>query len=327
MDTFNDISDRELQFAPAARLMWRSAGCLQVELGDRALTIEGMSGSSLSGVDHTVLDSLRQAGFVTRVPAPSRGAPISAVDAVLAPDLAALSARFGDHCDGVLEARRTRRVTVQGGGRLTTVIAALLAAAGVTHVHVNDLGEVTLADTAPGGLLTTDEGTRSSTSAAEAIHRAAPWADTAAWPSSTVDLQIVTTGTPVSQPVARFLAADNRPHLICGVWGDSAVIGPLVLPGRSSCLRCADLHRRDRDPAWPALAAQLSAASPAAIPSEIAVCMLTAAVTVLQSLAFLDGEDCAVIDGTLELARPDWRLRRRSWLPHSDCDCRNRSVQ
>ena len=37
----------------------------------------------------------------------------------------------------------------------------------------------------------------------------------------------------------------------------TGLIGPLVLPGATSCLNCADLHRSDRDASWPALAAQL----------------------------------------------------------------------
>ena len=38
--------------------------------------------------------------------------------------------------------------------------------------------------------------------------------------------------------------------------------GPLVTPGRGPCLRCLDLHRCDRDPAWPALLAQLALPAP-----------------------------------------------------------------
>ena len=48
---------------------------------------------------------------------------------------------------------------------------------------------------------------------------------------------------------------------------------------------------------------------------------VVAGVAALQALAFLDGGDPAVLDGTLELRLPDWRLRRRSWPPHPDCDC------
>ena len=47
------------------------------------------------------------------------------------------------------------------------------------------------------------------------------------------------------------------PHLPV-VYSDSGVvIGPLVEPGRGPCLTCVELHHRDRDPAWPAIASQL----------------------------------------------------------------------
>lgn len=51
-----------------------------------------------------------------------------------------------------------------------------------------------------------------------------------------------------------------RPHLFIGAFGDRALIGPLVIPGHSSCLRCSYLHTRDADPHWPSLSLQLSAA-------------------------------------------------------------------
>jgi len=42
------------------------------------------------------------------------------------------------------------------------------------------------------------------------------------------------------------------------VFGERSVsVGPLVVPGETACLRCADLHRRDADPVWPTIAAQL----------------------------------------------------------------------
>ena len=48
----------------------------------------------------------------------------------------------------------------------------------------------------------------------------------------------------------------DLPHLHLGVLGHRAVVGPLVVPGVTSCLRCAHLHRRDADSAWPLLAVQ-----------------------------------------------------------------------
>ncbi|WP_024795482.1 hypothetical protein [Tomitella biformata] len=46
------------------------------------------------------------------------------------------------------------------------------------------------------------------------------------------------------------------PHLSVRLRDGVGVLGPLVLPGTTSCLRCADLYRRDLDPDWPLLLAQ-----------------------------------------------------------------------
>jgi hypothetical protein len=48
------------------------------------------------------------------------------------------------------------------------------------------------------------------------------------------------------------------PHLPVGVYGDRAIVGPLVIPGETSCLRCAYLHTRDADPCWPGISVQLA---------------------------------------------------------------------
>jgi hypothetical protein len=47
----------------------------------------------------------------------------------------------------------------------------------------------------------------------------------------------------------------------------------------------------------------------------------------VQALAFLAGDDPPTIEGTLEVRLPDWRIRRRSWAPHPDCDCGALSAQ
>jgi hypothetical protein len=95
----------------------------------------------------------------------------------------------------------------------------------------------------------------------------------------------------------------------------------LVVPGLTSCLRCADLHRLDRDPAWSALAVQLCTPPATGAASPVALATVLAGVAAAQALAYLDGEQPAVIDGTLEQHLPDWRIRRRSWPAHPECDC------
>lgn len=47
-----------------------------------------------------------------------------------------------------------------------------------------------------------------------------------------------------------------RPHIYIGAYGAIGVVGPLVVPGQTSCLMCHQRHRRDGDPAWPVLVTQ-----------------------------------------------------------------------
>lgn len=55
---------------------------------------------------------------------------------------------------------------------------------------------------------------------------------------------------------ARSPDRSDDPHVHLGLADSSAVVGPLVVPGATSCLRCAHLHRRDRDPQWPVRSVQ-----------------------------------------------------------------------
>jgi hypothetical protein len=114
------------------------------------------------------------------------------------------------------------------------------------------------------------------------------------------------------------------PHLAASTREAIGVVGPLVLPGRSACLRCLDLTRAERDPAWPLILAQLAshdATDPAACDAVLAATV--AAQATAQALAFIDRGPAAVtvIGGTLELVLPDWQWRRRTWQPHRRCGC------
>lgn len=74
------------------------------------------------------------------------------------------------------------------------------------------------------------------------------------------------------------------PHLAIVYSDTGVVVGPVIRPGHGPCLTCVELHHRDRDPAWPALASQLmdraSSAEFGALTAEaasVAVRMLLAA--------------------------------------------------
>ncbi|WP_081511909.1 hypothetical protein [Nocardia donostiensis] len=110
-------------------------------------------------------------------------------------------------------------------------------------------------------------------------------------------------------------------HLMVRVRDGTGVVGPLVLPGLTSCLRCADLARRDRDTAWPRLAAQLldrvghATAAGIAATAALALTELEAVVACSRLRA------PATLDTTLELDLGSHRLRRRHWRPHPGCGC------
>jgi hypothetical protein len=247
----------------------------------------------------------------------------------LRPDLAALSLVHptAGAAPTVLDGRQRRSVRVVGGSRVGAQVAALLAAAGVGHVHVDDATATSPADAAPGGVSVSDTGLPRQRAAEAVVRRVAP--STRVGPLArgrNPDLIVLAGVAPGRAEQDAFLRA-AQPHLQVAVRETTGVIGPLVLPGISACLRCLDLTRGERDPAWPALVAQLALPHDIARdPCDVVLATVVAGHAAMQALAFLDhavvgGPVPAVVGGTLELATPDWRLRRRSWTPHPACGC------
>ena len=92
-----------------------------------------------------------------------------------------------------------------------------------------------------------------------------------------------------------------------------------MLPGRTSCLQCADLARRDADPQWPVVLAQLSRLR-LELPAVLA--SWAASVAAAQALAFLGGGVPGDRRSHLRAAaRPDLVTRMRSWPAHAECGC------
>ena len=72
-----------------------------------------------------------------------------------------------------------------------------------------------------------------------------------------VDLMVLSDNLITDPRMLRDLHSQGVAHLAVRVRDGIGLVGPLVIPGVTSCLDCADLHRRDRAAAWPAVAAQL----------------------------------------------------------------------
>ncbi|WP_141809169.1 hypothetical protein [Nocardia bhagyanarayanae] len=134
---------------------------------------------------------------------------------------------------------------------------------------------------------------------------------------------VVLADTVVTDPrLASALVLHRIPHLPVRVRDGTGVVGPLVLPGETSCLRCADLTRVDYDAEWPHLAAQLLGRVGHASPAAIAA---TAALALGELEAILDcspRRPPATLDATLELDLDSHLLQRRYWAPHAACGCR-----
>jgi hypothetical protein len=247
----------------------------------------------------------------------------------LEPDLASFALTSGrpDGGASVLAGRQAAVIEVRGAGRVGGSAATFLAASGVGHVMIRDASSVTAGDVCPAGAIASDVGSRRAEAAQAAARRVAP-AVRCARPRDRrrPDLVLLAPTQPLDPVERDDLVRSGVPHLLARVRETTGVVGPLVLPGRSSCLLCHDLVRADRDPAWPRIAAQLATELPDA---PIAACdtLLAAAVAVhaaLQVLAFVDRLDPGpplTVDGTLEISLPDGRVRRRSWAPHPACGC------
>lgn len=263
----------------------------------------------------STLRALHQAGILHgdgRVPQPVPGLVDERVD---------LTHRHGaDAADLALRRRADAIVEIRGTGRIAGLLAGLLAAAGVGHVQLTSTRPARVSD----ALLVTASGPPR-----ESDQRAAP-------PSEGAGLRTTSATSPAHlRPTIVVLAGDAAaehgdardlmtvrvPHLAVTAGDGRAVVGPLVLPGRSSCLWCLDLGRADRDPEWATL--RLATAGPGGVPSAV-LAAGAAALGTAEVLHAVEGiRHPLTVDGTLEW---DAALlpRRRSWQPHPDCGCTDR---
>lgn len=133
------------------------------------------------------------------------------------------------------------------------------------------------------------------------------------------DLVILTGSVGVDPVVTGALARARQPHLHVHCRDGRVVVGPTVLPGLTSCLRCADLFRAQRDPRWPFVAAQLLTLSP-----EAGVPALTAAAAlVLAEVAATRHPDAPLqtLGATVEINPAEGLWRRLEWPAVPGCDC------
>jgi hypothetical protein len=183
---------------------------------------------------------------------------------------------------------RSLRVRVHGNGPLSDVVVSALRCSGARVRHTNQRG-ATAAD---------------------------------------ADLVVLTDYLIVDPALVRELHASRTPHLLVRVRDGTGLVGPMVVPGVTSCLRCADLHRSDHDCAWPAVAAQLRDTVGTA---DRATVLATAALAVNQVDRVLRAIRGGVgaplpappptLDTTLEFDVGASSIVARQWARHPRCSC------
>ncbi|GAB3474458.1 TOMM precursor leader peptide-binding protein [Amycolatopsis cihanbeyliensis] len=299
---------------PGLEVLERDAGEVQIGLDPRHAVVA-------SGLPRPVIEILRGLDGSTSTRAlldlaadedaeHLRALLTGLVERGLLEDAGSPDAELPEHC----------ALVMYGGGRLAVAMATLLATAGVGHLDVRATGMVT-GDELGSGYTAADVGRPSRLAILHAVRRANPKTRTTRLTRpQEPDLVLLTDAVVPAPEVVRELVADGLPHLPVRVREGTGIIGPLVYPGRSSCLRCADLHRTARDPSWPRLAGQLAGRTQHA---ELSTVQATAALATTQVLRALrhTGEPPPVWNAALEIDAYDGTVAHRSWLPHPECWC------
>lgn len=231
-----------LRIRPGLALVWRSPSDVQVGAPDPVAVAEGVTG----GLDWALARLRSGTTLAQAVAAATRhGATVAEVDALV-------------------DALSPALVEVDAAGAPLrpspgAAVAVRVAAAGRDEPHDPDV----LLDACR------DRGL------------AARRLDDAAWPEPgevLVELADYVVPPRRVQP----LMAHDVAHLAVVVGDHGVTVSPVVRPGRTPCLRCADLHHIDRDVAWATVAPQLVARR---APTPPVVAMAVAATIAARAIA------------------------------------------
>ncbi len=214
---------------------------------------------------------------------------------------------------------RERRIRLIGAGALGRSVAVLLCRSklGVLHIIDNDAPDPALYR--PSGAIGS-QATALASLLGDSAHTAVRVANHWTKPEAvSPDLTIVASDrAECDRVITAGLVRTDQPHLVLRARAGGAVVGPLVLPGHTACVRCTDLTRRDADPAWPTLLPQLMRI---AVPVTAALTDWAAGMAVAQTLSFLNRATAETSGGTIEISPEDYQTHFRSWPMHPRCGC------
>ncbi|MBB3661747.1 bacteriocin biosynthesis cyclodehydratase domain-containing protein [Prauserella sediminis] len=216
-------------------------------------------------------------------------------------------------------------VLLQGGGRLAAGLARTLATAGIGHIDAHADGRVGPEDLGT-GFVDADIGTPRRQAITNLVKRTNSATKTGKVRGKQRPDLVVLTDTVVPAPeIVNELMVERQPHLLVRVRDGNGLVGPLVHPGRSSCLRCADLAHTARDPSWPRVASQLAGRLPR---TDLCSVTATAGMAGGQILRILDPEESVppTWNGTIEVDAFAGTTTTSEAAPHPSCPCGAASV-
>jgi bacteriocin biosynthesis cyclodehydratase domain-containing protein len=310
---------------------------------DRAQVVAAASERGIApAITERILTLLAAGGALIDFPAEVMRSMPRELRRQLIPELTAASlARLDADGGAELLARRSATaVAVCGSGRIADAIADLLTSSGLAaarwpalsgHAQRTDAGPIARAAQATSTGPIARPGQASGTGPIARPGQASGTGPVARpgqasgsrprRPTEPPDLAIVV--GPQSPGLTAALQRRRVPHLAVSASEAIGIVGPLVRPGVTACLRCIDMTRADRDPAWPLILAQLTNRSADPPACDAALAAAVAAQAAAQAVAFADRAPLAytTVNGTLELVLPAWQWRRRTWPPHPGCTC------
>lgn len=226
---------------------------------------------------------------------------------LLQPDAAAVAAAYGLPGDGFdrVTLRSTQHVVIAADGDLPCALGDLLRAGGIGRVSVGaravDALDLDLRGRRPVRTRTTFGS-----------------------PSTLPDLVVLAAVGAICPGAGEPWLRRGIPHLPVVVQGHRVHVGPLITGAGGPCLSCLDLHRRDRDAAWPALLSQLAPhgpllpGAPVSLESTLMAMTIGAAAMIVHTC--LDGQPVSD-DLSMELSLPWPTIRNRRWFSHPMCAC------
>jgi bacteriocin biosynthesis cyclodehydratase domain-containing protein len=289
-----------------------------------------------------VLTLLAAGGALDDFPASTLRTLPPPLRARLASELAttSLARRDGDGGSRALARRRAAVVRIEGDRRIGRAVARILSSSGIRQVGYAG----PLAGSQPGraGPLADSQAGRAGPQAGSQPGRAGPQAGRSgsraesqarktgggtAGPPRRPDLVLLVGHQPADR--AAELVGDRIAHLAVMASEAIGIVGPLVVPGRTACLRCLDYVRAANDPAWPLILAQIRLRRPEPAACDAVLAAMVAAQAAAQALTAIENAPLAsaAANGTLELVLPDWQWRRRTWPPHPACPCTSHTVR